>query len=93
MAKNDTYSLVNYFDVWGNEFDGWIVNNQCIEFEDLHIADDASDEDILQYLVSIGFLTKDWKDISEVDDTGADLIEIRRKDDGMPICALIRNNP
>jgi hypothetical protein len=27
----DTYRVVNYFDVWGNEQDGWEVNNLCEE--------------------------------------------------------------
>lgn len=26
-----TYSLINYFDVWGNAKDGWEVNNLCTE--------------------------------------------------------------
>ena len=29
------YTLINYFDVWGNAADGFEVNNQCIECDDL----------------------------------------------------------
>jgi hypothetical protein len=27
----DKYRVINYFDVWGNEEDGWEVNNLCSE--------------------------------------------------------------
>ena len=54
-----TYTLINYFDVWGNQDDGYEVNNQCVEFDDLVITDDATDKDILNYLASepVNFLT------------------------------------
>lgn len=45
------WRLINYFDVWGNAEEGWEVNNQCIEAEDIHISDEATDKDICEYLV------------------------------------------
>ena len=72
------YELINYFDVWGNAEDGWEVNNQCVEFRDLIITEDASDKDILNYLVDIGFLaTSDMRKLL-VDNNG-DMIEIFEK--------------
>ena len=81
------YELINYFDVWGNAEDGWEVNNQCIEFRDLVITEDASDKDILNYLVDIGFLaTSDMRKLL-VDNSG-DMIEIFEKKSMKPICGL-----
>lgn len=51
FTKTHTYTVTNYFDVWGNAKDGWEVNNQCIEFNDLVITDDATKKDICEYLV------------------------------------------
>ena len=85
------YSLVNSFDVWGNPDDGWNVNNQCVEFDDLVIADDATDDDILDYLVDIGFLTKEAKKLVRIDNAYIDIIEIVKADDWMPLCAFVKN--
>ena len=41
-----TYSLINYFDVWGNAKDGWEVNNLCTEKTGITITDDATDKDM-----------------------------------------------
>ena len=61
-----TYSLVNYFDVWGNAKDGWEVT----------ITDDATDKEILDYLVQIGFLaTSDMRKV-KIDTTDGDMMEI-----------------
>lgn len=85
-----TWSLINYFDVWGNAKDGYEVNNQCIEFADLVIADDATDKDILNYLKEIGFLTTSDMRKLMIENLG-DYIEISKKD-RYPICGLIINN-
>ena len=52
-----TWTVTNYFDVWGNAEDGWEVNNQCIEFDDLVITENATNKDICQYLVDRNLLT------------------------------------
>ena len=38
-----TWTIIDYFDVWGNAEDGWEVNNQCEICNDLNITDDAGE--------------------------------------------------
>lgn len=81
------YELINYFDVWGNAEDGWEINNQCVELRDLVITDGATDKDILNYLVDIGFLvTSDMRKL--VVENNGDMIEIFEKKSMKPICRL-----
>jgi hypothetical protein len=81
------YQLINYFDVWGNAKDGWEVNNQCVEFEDLYIMSNATDKDVLNYLKSIGFLTTSDMRKLVVKDSG-DWIEIYERKGMKPLCSL-----
>lgn len=63
------YRLVNYFDVWGNEKDGYEVNNLCTEADDLWIDDDSTLKEIAKFLVQIGFLvTSDMRKLYLEDD-------------------------
>ena len=90
--KFTTYSLRNYFDVWGNEKDGWEVNNSCIEFDDLNISDDATEKEILKYLKDINFLiTDDMRKVRCDMNTYVGLIEIYAVKGHRPIAALIEN--
>lgn len=58
------YSLINYFDVWGNDKDGYEVNNLCVEKTGITISYDATEKEILDYLVQIGFLnTSDMRKV------------------------------
>ena len=82
------YELINYFDVWGNAEDGYKVNNQCIEFDDLHITNDATNKDIFVYLQSIGFLNQSAKFEQVNFECLGERIEISQASDNMPICAL-----
>lgn len=83
------YRLINYTDVWGNEVDGYEVNNQCVEFDDLIILDDASENDIIKYLVEIGFLSKEAE--RKVMITGDfDMMEVISIKDDYPLCRLER---
>lgn len=85
------YSLVNYFDVWGNAKEGWTVNNQCVEFDELVITDDATDKDILTYLKEVGFLTTDDMRRVRLDTaTYADAIEIYAVKGWKPLGMLTR---
>lgn len=86
----NTYTLINYFDVWGNEVDGYEVNNQCVEAEDIVIADDATDADIINYLQLAGYLNTNETSLFNVEDNG-DFIEIFVKETGMPLYGLRRN--
>lgn len=86
-----TYTLRNYFDVWGNAKDGWEVNDSCIEFNDLHITEDATEKDILNYLKEIGFLTTSDRRRVRLDNSYMDMIEIYEVKGQKPIGALIMN--
>lgn len=57
------YKLIDYFDVWGNQEDGWEINNLCVldELGLITITDDATDEDVIDYLISIKYLGEDSK--------------------------------
>ena len=83
------YRLVNFFDVWGGEKDGWEINNQCIEGEDFHIDESATKKEICEYLKSAGFLkTSDMRQLY-VDCAAYDgCIEIYQRKGMMPLFAF-----
>ena len=84
----NTYDLHNYFDVWYNPEEGWTVNNQCTEATDLHIEPDSTDKEILNFLVTIGFLsTSDMRRV-RLENWG-DMMEIYAVKRHMPIGALV----
>ena len=81
------YRLVNYFDVWGNEKDGYEVNNLCTEADDLWIDDDSTLKEIAKFLVQIGFLvTSDMRKLYLEDD--GTYIEIYQKKGMYPLGRL-----
>ena len=83
------WRLINYFDVWVDPDEGWQVNNLCTEEDDLYIADDSSDKEILDFLKQIGFLkTSDMRRLCLVD--YGDMIEIYQKKDMYPLGRLER---
>jgi len=82
------YTLINQFDVWGNEVDGYEVNNQCVEMTGITITDDATDKDIIKYLIDVKFLVYDAFNLVEVVNSG-DLIELFEAKTGCPICYLM----
>lgn len=87
---SSSYSLINYFDVLGNAKDGWEVNNQCVECDDIHISPDATDKEICDLLKNLGMLnTSDMRRL-EVYDWG-DTIEIRERKGHKPLFGLIPN--
>ncbi len=88
MAKARKYRLVNYFDVWGNAKDGWEVNNQCIEFDDLWITDDTTEKEILKYLMDIHFLSTCDRRRVRIDDYAMDVMEIYAVKGHMPLGSL-----
>lgn len=92
MSNVKQYTLRNYFDVWGNAKEGWEVNNSCIEFNDLNITDDATEKDILKYLVQIGFLvTSDRRKVRIDMATYADAMEIYQVKGRKPLGVLSIN--
>jgi hypothetical protein len=50
-----TYEVTDYFDVWGNEEDGYIVNN-CCKAGRVTFRDYPSNKQILNHLKRIGIL-------------------------------------
>ena len=82
------YNLLNYFDVYGSKEDGWIVNNVCVQEEDLYVSNDSTDKEILEFLVRIGFLsTSDMRRV-RIEDDGEN-IYINQVKDNVPLGALI----
>lgn len=47
--------LINYFDVWGNEEDGYEVNNLCKEGEPFDLPKGFTDEQLLEALKEMEF--------------------------------------
>ena len=83
------YSLINYFDVWGNPKDGFTVNNQCTEINDLYLDDDTTPKEICTYLKQCGYLrTDDMRKLSVIDD--GTVIEIQLNN-GFPLFGLYPN--
>lgn len=81
------YRLIDYFDVWGNEKDGYEVNNLCVAYDDLYISDDSTHKEILQYLQKTGFLnTSDMRKVY-IDDQG-EMLEIYQRKNNYPIGRL-----
>lgn len=89
--QSGKWSLVNYFDVWGNADDGWTVNDQCVEFDDLVVDDEASEKEVLDYLKTIGFLTTSDRRRVRTEEIAPDLIEVYEVKGRRPICGLYRN--
>jgi hypothetical protein len=92
IVKEPTYSkwqLIDYFDVWGNAKDGWDVNNMCVVGDEITISDYATDKEILNYLVTIGYLTtSDMRQI--VIEDLCDFIEIYQRKSMKPLYSLRR---
>lgn len=86
----DKYRLVDYFDVWGNEEDGFEVNNLAVIENDITISDDATEQDILDLLYNMEYLnTKDPSKIN-VEMFDPDMIELFDAKTECPICRLER---
>lgn len=51
-----TVNFYNCFDVWGNEKDGWEVNDQCLEFNAVELPN-LDDATLIAFLKERNFLT------------------------------------
>lgn len=90
MVNTNTFTLINYFDVWGNARDGWEINNQCIEMDDLVIANDATPKEICTYLKNLRMLnTSDMRRLEVVD--WGDMIEVNERKGHKPLFGLMLN--
>lgn len=86
----NTYKLIDYFDVWGNEIDGFWVNDCCTFAEGITITNEATNEDILNYLKTIDYL-KQETDISQFEVVNDfESIEIFLKENNYPVCCLVK---
>ena len=84
------YTLINYFDVWGNQKYGYEINNQCIEFDDWYISDDSTKKDILNYLLKAGYLkTSDMRKVN-INDYG-DYMEVYQVKNHIPMFGIYPN--
>lgn len=85
------YDLIDYFDVWGNEEDGWDVNNLAKVEEGIYIDDSLSDEEIVDYLIDeVGFFSPSARGKIEVDSSSGDFIEFFNADTYEPLGRLER---
>lgn len=83
MSGISKWTLTDYFDVWADEEGGWQVNDATVWSTDLEFKDDASDEEIIDYLIEIKYLAPDAKEIVQLVD-GGDWIEIELGDEEKP---------
>ena len=86
------YTLINYFDVWGNKKDGYEVNNQCEEGNDFYISDDSNAKEIIQFLKLSGFLSSKADLRTVLVDFVEYGYEIYSKKNRMPLFSLRANN-
>lgn len=88
---NNYWTLIDYFDVWGNEEDGWEVNDQSIEFDDLYLDPYITEEELVEYLKSIGYFASNVTMTDLEIENGGDYIEFFQASNMMPLCRLDRN--
>lgn len=89
LLKYEKWKLYDYFDVWGNEDDGWEINNLCCVEDEIMISTDSSDEEILQNLLKWGYMSGYKKDEIEIEDLG-EIIDFFLKENLYPLMSLRR---
>ena len=90
--KVNKYKIVDYFDVWGNPIDGWEVNNLTSYYDTdetcLRISEDATDEEIIDFLIQIGYLLPIAKETVYLESQDNEFIEIVEKKYDYPLGRL-----
>lgn len=84
------YDLIDYFDVWGNEEDGWVVNNLGPIEEKIWISDDTTEEELFNFLKdNVGYFNRNTK-FSDViiEWNDPDFIEFFQSDNYYPLGRL-----
>ena len=85
-----TYKLIDYFDVLGNEEDGWEVNNLCTRETGLVIAEDVTDEELINFLIKINYLGENCSTenvmVEWMDET---ICELTQRYNQMPLGRLV----
>ena len=87
-AMMEKWDLWDYCDVWGNEQDGYEVNDCCKVLEDITITDEADNDSIIEYLKIVDYLRKDCKTDDFYIMWDVDYIEIFQKSNGFPLCCF-----
>ena len=90
--KVNKYKIVDYFDVWGNPIDGWKVNNLTSYYDTeetcFRISEDATDEEIIDFLIQIDYLKPEAKELVYLESQDNEMIEIVHTADDYPIGRL-----
>ena len=86
--KINHYKLIDYFDVWGNPIDGWEVNDLTTVEEDIVIAEDATDEEIIDFLIQIEYLKPEARENVHLESYDNEMIEIVQTKDDYPLGRL-----
>lgn len=88
------WKLVDYFDVWSNEEDGYWVNDLAVLFDDLYITEDASDREIFDYLKDVAKYSRlqdlKFEDVSWDGDDFFIELTTEREYGEYPLCRLER---
>ena len=83
------YKLIDYFDVWGNAEDGWEVNNLITVEEEIYISEDTTDEELINYLINIGYLRKNVNEENiTIESSDNTFIELFQTYDMLPLGRL-----
>lgn len=56
IKGGEMYKVVDLFDVWGNEEDGWEVNDSCDTGKVIFFSDDSTDETVFNALSDLELL-------------------------------------
>lgn len=90
--KVNKYKIVDYIDVWGNAEDGWEVNDLTSYYDTddtcLRISEDATDEEIIDFLIQINYLKPEAKELVYLESYDNEMIEIVQAKDDYPIGRL-----
>lgn len=83
-----TYTLIDYFDVWGNAEEGWEVNN-LQSITQIEVSEDATDLEIIKKLIDIDYLQDSARELVEISNQGDEhFLEFFEKESGRPLCRL-----
>ena len=81
----NTYKVISH-DVWGNEEDGYTVNQSFTTSHEIELADEASDKDIENALKGIEYLSDEADTYTDGENEFA--LYVYRASDGYPLCEL-----
>lgn len=81
------YVVIDYFDVWFNDEEGYFVNDLARTNIEIEIADDDTHENIISKLISAGYLAEESINCIEIE-WYDEMCELFDKDTYEPICRL-----